>query len=314
MLLLGSLYRDRLDDFKSSIEILESLLEKYPDAPEELETFYQLYLSALSAGDHARAEKYKALLIAQYPNSRFARVLSDPNFAAEQMSERDRLIQYYDETQILFTQGKHEEVLARIRDLENKFGTNNELMAKFDLLKAMSMGAQVGKDAYVDGLKYVIARYPNTDEERKAKDMLLLLGGTGSGKSYGETGLESATYTMKENALHFAIVYVSNQEEISLSDTKIALAEFHKKYFQLDNLKMASLVFDPSKNHSLVLVRSFNTKEKAMTYYETAIRNPKDFLPDNAIFEVYPITQENYREVIKARSLKEYKEFFEANY
>ena len=39
---------------------LESLLEKYPDAPEELETFYQLYLSSLSAGDHVRAEKYKA--------------------------------------------------------------------------------------------------------------------------------------------------------------------------------------------------------------------------------------------------------------
>ena len=314
MLLLGALYRDRLEDYKSSIEILESLLDKYPDCPEELETFYQLYLSALSAGDHARAEKYKGLLIAQYPNSRFARVLSDPNFAAEQMSERDRLIQYYDETQVLFEQGKHEEVLARIRDLENKFGTNNELMAKFDLLKAMSLGAQVGKEAYVDGLKYVIARYPNSDEERKAKDMLLLLGDTGSGKAYGEAGLESATYTMEENALHFAIVYVANQDEITLSDTKIALAEFHKKYFQLDNLKMASLVFDPAKNHSLVLVRSFNTKDKAMTYYETAIRNPKDFLPSNAIFEVYPITQKNYREVIKARSLTEYKEFFESNY
>ena len=51
-----------------------------------------------------------------------------------------------------------------------------------------------------------------------------------------------------------------------------------------------------------------------MTYYETAIGNPKDFLPEKAIFEVYPITQKNYREVIKARSLTEYKAFFEANY
>ena len=57
------------------------------------------------------------------------------------MSEHDRLIQYYDETFVLFEQGKHEEVLNRIRDLEDKFGVNNVLMAKFDLLKAMSMGA-----------------------------------------------------------------------------------------------------------------------------------------------------------------------------
>ncbi len=314
MLLLGQLYRDRLDDFTSSIDILESLLTKYPDAPEELETYYQLYLSSLSAGDHARAEKYKAMIIAQYPNSRFAKVLSDPNFAATQMSEQDRLVQYYDETFGLFEKGEYEEVLTRIRELDDKFGANNIMMAKFDLMKAMSMGATIGKEAYVDGLKHVIARYPNSPEEKKAKDMLLLLGDTGSGKAYGESGLESAVFTMEDNALHFAVVYVTNQDEVTLSDTKVALAEFHKKYFLLDNLKMANLVFDPAKNHSLILVRSFNTKDKAMTYFETAIRNPKNFLPANAIYEVYPITQKNYREVIKARSLTAYKAFFEANY
>ncbi len=314
MLLLGQLYRDRIEDYESSIAILESLLQKYPNAPEKLEVYYQLYLSALSAGDHQRAEKYKSLIISDYPNSRFAKVLSDPNYAATQLSELEKLHQYYDETFAKFQSEDYEEVLNRIRLLDDKFGANNVLMAKFDLLKAMCMGAQVGKEAYVDGLKYVISRYPNSDEERKAKDMLLLLGNTGTGRVFGESGLESATFVMEDNALHFALVYVSNQDEITLAETKIALAEFHKKYFQLDNLKMASLVFDPSKNHSLVLVRSFNTKEKAMTYYETALRNPNDFLPKNAIYEVYPITQKNYREVIKSRSLGNYKEFFEANY
>ncbi len=314
MLLLGQLYRDRIDDYESSIKILEELLTKYPGAPEELEAYYQLYLSALSSGDHVRVEKYRLLIISKYPNSRFAKVLSDPNFATKQLSELDKLNQYYDETFALFEKENYEEVLTRIRSLDDNFGANNVLMAKFDLLKAMSLGAQVGKEAYVDGLKYVISRYPNSDEEKKAKDMLLLLGNSGTGRVYGESGLESATFVMEDNALHFALVYVSNQEEISLAETKIALAEFHKKYFQLDNLKMASLVFDPSKNHSLVLVRSFNTKEKAMNYYETALRNPNDFLPKNAIYEVYPITQKNYREVIKSRSLSNYKEFFEANY
>ncbi len=314
MFLLGQLYRDRLEDFGSSIEVLESLLVKYPDAPEKLETYYQLYLSSLSAGDHVRSEKYKNLIIAEFPNSRFARVLSDPNFAASQKSELERLMGYYDDTYTLFERGRHEEVLNRIRDLDDTFGANNILMAKFDLLKAMCMGAQVGKEAYVDGLKYVVSRYPNSDEQRKARDMLLLLGEGSSGKAYGEAGLEEARFTQEDNALHFVVVYVSNQDQVSLTDTKIALAEFHKKFFQLDNLKMASLVFDPAKNHSLVLVRSFTTKEKAMKYYEAAIRNPKSFLPANAVFEVYPITQKNYREVIKARRLDTYKTFFEAHY
>ena len=314
MLLLGQLYRDRLEDFQSSIKVLESILEKYPDAPEKLEIYYQLYLSSLSAGDHERAEKYKALIISLYPNSRFAKVLSDPNFAATQQSEQDRLEQYYNETYSFFQQGNHEEVLNRVRGVEDKFGVNNVMMGKFELLKAMSLGAQIGKEAYVDALKYIVARYPNSDEEKKAQDMLLLLGDTDTSKGYGETGLSNAKFVVEENALHFVIVYVENQDAISVNDAKVAIADFNKKYFQLDNLKESNLVFDPSKNQSLILVRSFTTKANAMKYYETASRNPNDFLPKSAIFQVYPITQKNYREVIKARSLDSYKDFFEANY
>jgi outer membrane protein assembly factor BamD (BamD/ComL family)/spore coat polysaccharide biosynthesis protein SpsF (cytidylyltransferase family) len=314
MLLLGQLYRDRIEDFESSIKILEDLLVKYPDAPEKLEIYYQLYLSSLSAGDHQRADKYKGLIISLYPNSRFAKVLSDPNFAASQRSEQDLLVAYYDETFGYFEAGNHAYVLDRIRDVQEKFGANNNLMAKFEILKAMSLGATVGKEAYVDALKQVIARYPSSEEEKKARDMLLLLGDSQSSKSYGETGLNEAKFTVENNALHFVVVYVINQDDISVQDTKIALAKFNNQYFQLDNLKTANLVFDPSKNHSLVLVRSFTTKEKAMKYYETALRHPTDFLPANAIFEVYPITQKNYREVIKARTLDTYKVFFEENY
>lgn len=314
MLLLGGLYRDRLEDFKASIDVLETLLARYPDAPEELETYYQLYLSSLSAGDRDREEKYKALILAEYPNSRFAKVLSDPAFAAKQQSELDKLNTFYNETYGLFRAGEHALVLERLRGIEDKFGVNNLLMPKFDLLKAMSLGATLGQEAYVDALKYVVSRYPNTDEQRKANDMLLLLGQGTTGKAYGESGLESAKFTLEDNALHFVVVYVSNQDEVSLNDTKVALAEFHTQFFKLDNLKMASLVFDPAKNNSLVLVRSFATKDKAMLYYQTALRNPKSFLPAKAKYEVYPITQKNYREVIKSRSLEEYRTFFEKNY
>src|SRR5688572_12613456 len=170
MLMLGQLYRDRIEDFESSIRILESLLEKYPDAPEKLETLYQLYLSSLSAGDHVRTEKYKGQIISLFPNSRFAKVLSDPNFAATQQSEHDRLVAYYNETYGYFETSHHDVVLERINGAGEKFGVNNSLMAKFDMLKALSTGATLGKDAYVEALKHVVARYPNTEEEKKRSE------------------------------------------------------------------------------------------------------------------------------------------------
>lgn len=316
MLLLGGLYRDRLEDNASSIEVLEDLLKRYPDAPEKLEVYYQLYLSSVAALDDARAQLYKSKILAEFPNSRFAKVLSDPNYAASQKSDLEKLNNYYEETYQMVQDGQYAEVLDRLRTLEDKFGAKNVLMAKFDLLKAMCMGAQIGQEAYIDGLKYVIANYPNSEEEKKAKDIMLLLGKGSGAAEYGAKGLEAANFTLDENELHFVIVYVENQDEIkiSVSDTKIAIAEFNNQFFKLDNLKMSNLVFDPAKNHSLILIRSFATKEKAMEYYSSVERNKPKFLPENAKFKAYPITQKNYREVIKARTLDTYQPFFEEFY
>lgn len=316
MLLLGGLYRDRLEENESSIEVLEELLKRYPDAPEKLEVYYQLYLSSVAALDDARAQLYKNKILSEFPNSRFAKVLSDPNFAASQKSDLEKLNHYYEETYQMVQDGKYKEVLERMHTLEDKFGAKNVLMAKFDLLKAMCMGAEIGQEAYIDGLKSVIANYPNSPEEKKAKDIMLLLGKGSGSAEYGAKGLEAANFTLDDNELHFVIVYVENQDEIkmSVSDTKIAIAEFNNEFFKLDNLKMSNLVFDPAKNHSLILIRSFATKEKSMEYYKAIERNKAKFLPANAKFKAYPITQKNYREVIKARTLDTYQPFFQEFY
>jgi hypothetical protein len=39
-----------------------------------------------------------------------------------------------------------------------------------------------------------------------------------------------------------------------------------------------------------------------------------EFLPANADFEIYPVTQHNYREIIKQRSLENYRDFFGEHY
>ena len=43
-------------------------------------------------------------------------------------------------------------------------------------------------------------------------------------------------------------------------------------------------------------------------------KNAKDFIDPAIRFDVVAITQNNYREILKAKSLEGYKTFFEANY
>ena len=104
------------------------------------------------------------------------------------------------------------------------------------------------------------------------------------------------------------------ESAISAQDAKIAVSDYHKKYHSLDKLRMSSLVFDPSTRSFLILIRSFRNQGEAMSYYANYLKNKKDFLPDNVPYKIYPVTQHNYREIIKQRSVEEYDVFFEKNY
>ena len=51
-----------------------------------------------------------------------------------------------------------------------------------------------------------------------------------------------------------------------------------------------------------------------MKYYEGVEKNKSDFMPARARFELYPITQSNYRQILRAKKLDGYPPFFEDNY
>jgi len=49
-----------------------------------------------------------------------------------------------------------------------------------------------------------------------------------------------------------------------------------------------------------------------MSYYEGVGLNEQDFFDGN--YQVYPITQDNYRVILKEKSVEGYDQFFEENY
>ena len=50
-----------------------------------------------------------------------------------------------------------------------------------------------------------------------------------------------------------------------------------------------------------------------MTYYDGVQKNGQDFLP-GFDYTVYPVTQNNYRTILKEKSLSGYDEFFKLYY
>ena len=313
---LGTLYKDRLDNNKKSIESLEELLQRYPETEHKMEAWYFLHLAHTDLNNKTEAKKYYDLLVKNFPTSTYARVLTDPNFLAESAAEQKKLMDYYDATYDAFEKGQFKIASERISKVTQEFGPKNILQPKFALLQSMCLGNLKGKEDYIKSLKEVIAKYPSTPEETRAKEILRLLGQKGIGgktaKKDGK-GNGDSKYKVDDKKLHYFIVVIKDKN-IKLKDAQNSVSDFNREFHQLGKLRVSNVYLGSKTGTPVLVIRRFKTKAKAMDYYFSVESNAASFLPEGTEYEAYPITQFNYRAILKSKNMDGYKEFFEDNY
>ena len=319
MLQLGILYREKLEQGNLSTEVLEDLVTTYPQYQGVIDAYYQLYLSYLYVNNDERAEYYRNLIIDRFPTSKYALAMTDPDYLERRLQEERKLEIHYEKVYAMVENEDYEGAMATITAGKASYGTRHEFQGRIAILEAMCTGHKDGKDAYVQALRNVIAQFPGTPEETKARDMLLLLGEYQNDRlnlQRGSTANSSgaSSFRVQPNSVHYLLVMVENFEEITTKDAKLAISNFNRKYFKLDRLKISSLVFDPATGQSVILVRSFKSAEESIKYLNSVNKNGEEFLPPTAKFEAFPVSQFNYREVVKQRSLDNYKSFYSENY
>lgn len=314
MIALGRLYRERLQNNEKTVEVLTELLERFPDTEHELDAWYFLYLAHQDLGQTAMARKYYDLILGKYPESTYARVLGDPNYLGESREKERRLNAYYKQTYDQFTAGQFDATWRLLSQVDTLFGPDNRLQAKFVLLRAMTTGNLEGKDAYIDALKDLVTKYPDTEEEKRAKEILRLLGDKSvAPKDLPNQNAEESEFNLDPEGTHYVIINWS-LTVVDLQNAQNEVNAFNRKYFKSDRLRLSSNIF-LSVDVPLMVVRKFDTASKAMEYYNLIQKYQEEFLGKaDAGLKVYPVTQQNYRVILKNRSLEAYDPFFLANY
>lgn len=321
MMALGRLYREKLDNNEKTIEILEQLLERYPKTEHELDAWYYLYLAHTDLNKRSPAQAYYDKIVTNYPTTTYARVLEDPNFLVESKAKEKKLINYYDETYTVFEKGQFKKAFDRVGKVGELFGARNKLQSKFALLQAMCVGNLEGKPAYVSSLKEVVAKHPDTDEQKRAKEILRLLGEGGSialPKQEGtdESGtkeVDESIFKFDPNKVHYVIVALDG-EKLPLTKAKTDAAAYNRQFHKLDRLRLSNVFLGADTKAPILVVRRFKKKDAAMKYYDGIMKNKTKFLGNNSHYEVFPVTQHNYRQILKTKSLEGYRAFFESNY
>lgn len=173
---LGIGYFDLFENAKTATATLEHLISTPPKEEDtEAQANYQLYRIYNKIENTVKAEEYKNLILTKYPTSIYAEKILNPEFDFITPTTQEALA-LYEKTYTLYKEDKFDAVKSNVQEAISNYPTE-EIIAKFALLNALSIGRTEGRDSFISALELVTVVYENTDEAGKAQEILDLLNG-----------------------------------------------------------------------------------------------------------------------------------------
>ena len=130
---------------------------------------YNLYRVYIELGLTQKAEAMKNAIVLNYPDSRYAEILLNPE--SELSKDENSPEAIYTK---LYKQFENEEYVEVIAEAETQIKRleGDDFVPKFEILKASAKGRLYGFDAYKEGINYIALTYANTEEGKKAQEIL----------------------------------------------------------------------------------------------------------------------------------------------
>ena len=100
---MGMIYKDDLKDYDKAVESFKELIKRFPVFTYLLASYYNLYSIARDQNNQALVDYYKNNIIRQFPESMYAKVLTNPEYFKELEKEDQAVRQYYEQTYELYT-------------------------------------------------------------------------------------------------------------------------------------------------------------------------------------------------------------------
>ena len=282
---LGVIYKEKFKEYELASKKLEQLLLNNPEEKLVLPAMYNLY-KIYQITNSGKAEEMKNRISSQYPNSRYAQIINNTN--PDSISSIETPEDVYGKWYKLYQEEQFVEVLGKIDDLIIQF-SGDEIVPKFDLLKANILGKLKGLEAYKNALQYVADNYPTSEEGRNAQDIL----------TTHIPSLEKMNFSSADTKNWKILYKVGKLEDKS---TK-ALEDKIKKFFASENIEKLSYSYD-------VYTESENFLTISGIKSETYAKDVAMLLKDNKMFKVAEpavvISKDNYKIVQIKKNLDEY--------
>ena len=327
MFKIGVDYKEKLENFEKSIEAFELLVKRFPKTEYLLHTYYYLYQLNTVITNTTRANYYKDLIIGKYPESNYAKVLSDPNYLKLLEAENNKNKIVYEGAYEQFENRMFNASLTKLNDIDTTM-LAAELAPKVSLLRALSYGGIKDVIKYKSELKRVIKAFPKTEEGKVAT---IILGHLNSPDySVNDSSLTVQTedvipsentnvevvveeiYNYVEETQHFYMMIIEDSE-INYNRLKFNIVNYNIDKFPMFDFDVK--VKKLNKTTHLITIQSLDNAKQASKYFK-AINRKKDLFKDisEGKLKQFTISSNNYKNLVKDLDVSKYEKFYLENY
>ena len=309
---MGQIYVNEIKNLPNANESFEDLFHRFPGSDYELSTLYYLYDLKKQAGNTSGANKYKSLIISKYPESEFAKMLSDPDYLRKQNEKKQKKLQVYNQTYNEYLSSQYDKVILKSESFLQK-EPEHALAPKYWLLRAYSVAKVKDIRAFKQALEDVVNNTPACEEKVRAEELIAHFN-----EEIPELKLEEEEkvsieiYKLTMNEPHQVILAFEG------SDNKENQLIFNLINFNLDNYPQSefSTNFQTLDNATGLLIISGVGGVKESKEYLSGILMEKSISDELQGRTFYPfiISQSNLNTLIANQSISVYLRFYNRNY
>ncbi|MDR0438554.1 MAG: outer membrane protein assembly factor BamD, partial [Bacteroidales bacterium] len=314
------------------IKTLEELLARFPNTGYRLQAYYYLYRMNMVLNNRAGMQKYRDLLVRDFPDSDQTRQITDPNYHQMAQENTLRAEQLYRYTFEAYEDGHYQTVIENVREAERRY-PGNALMPRFRFLEIMAMSSRYGVDATIESLEQYIRTYPlEKDLVELARSTIELLQEfqlPENIESVSETRPQQSTEQVEEikakepefdismfkenfTTPHYCLIFL-RIPEVNTEIVRTRLSDFNRRSYAKDNLQISGSNWD--EGYYLLHVYTFQTASIARVFFDELVDSKYVFgtYPEES-YQIMLISAENFITLMKLRNKDAYQYFFEKHY
>ena len=252
---MAGIYDEKLNDYLMSLETYKEFQRRFAKDARELEGYYSSYRVCGKLEDKEGQEAYRQKIVTEYPESKYAAVLSQPDYlerTKEMLAMQDSL---YADTYAAYSKGEFNRVFANYDNMAKNYSMSS-LMPKFAFLNALSIGKTQAEEPFYQALTELVEKYPQSDVTPMCKDILALMSqgreaqqGTTHGsilekreelaqEEMVDEELKNATFSAEKKATHYLLLIPRN-ELVNLNSLLYDLAAFNFTKFMIKDYDLA---------------------------------------------------------------------------